>query len=137
MFGAFDISASALSAQRVRLDTISSNIANIDAADAGVDANGNHVPYRRLFTVFEPQATASGGMGVQVKSIQEDYQTPFVEKDEPWNPLHDARGKVRYPNVDLFFESTNALEATRAYESNVTAIETTKSMLSATLRVLA
>lgn len=136
MFGAFDISASALSAQRVRLDTISSNIANVDAADAGVDASGKPVPYRRLYTIFEPQRTAEGGAGVRVKSIEQD-PSKFVEKYEPWSRLADSKGIVQYPNVDLFDENVNALEATRAYESNVTAIETTKSMLSATLRVLA
>jgi flagellar basal-body rod protein FlgC len=136
MFGAFDISASALTAQRVRIDTISSNIANVDAADAGVGPDGAPVPYRRLFTVFEPQRTADGGAGVRVKSIEQDM-SQFVEKYEPWSRLADAKGFVKYPNVDLFMENANALEATRAYESNVTAIETTKSMLNATLRVLA
>jgi flagellar basal-body rod protein FlgC len=135
MFGAFDISASALSAQRVRLETIASNIANVETADAGVDKDGNHIPYRRLFTVFEPQRT-DGGLGVRVKSIQED-SSPFEQKYEPWSRLADAKGFVNYPNVKLFEENVNALEATRAYEANVTAIETTKSMLNATLRVLA
>ncbi len=134
MFGAFDISASALSAQRVRLDTIASNIANVDAADAGVARDGSHIPYRRLFTIFEPQRT-DGGAGVRVKSIEQD-PAPFVQKYEPSSRLADAKGFVNYPNVNLFVENVNALEATRAYESNVTAIETTKSMLNATLRVL-
>ena len=136
MFGAFDISASALTAQRVRLDTISSNIANVDAADAGIAPDGSHIPYRRLFTIFEPQRTPDGGAGVRVKSIEED-PSAFSQKYEPGSRLADANGFVNYPNVDLFIENANALEATRAYESNVTAIETTKSMLNATLRVLA
>jgi len=135
MFGAFDISASALSAQRVRIDTISSNIANVDATYGSVSADGTVLPYRRLFTVFQAQRTADGGAGVRVKSIEED-QSPFIQKYEPGNRLADAQGFVKYPNVDLFVEQANALEATRAYEANVTAIETTKSMMSATLRVL-
>jgi flagellar basal-body rod protein FlgC len=137
MFGSFDISASALSAQRVRIDTIASNIANVDATVAGVTADGSPVPYRRLFTIFQTQRSADGVPGgVQVKSIQQD-SSPFIEKIEPGNPLADSRGMVKYPNVDLLVENADAVEAFRAYEANVTAIETTKSMMNATLRVLA
>jgi len=135
MFGAFDISASALSAQRTRIDTISSNIANIDSAYGSVASDGSVTPYRRLFTVFQAQRMEDGGAGVGVKSIEED-PAPFKQKYEPGNKLADAQGYVKYPNVDLFIEQANALEATRAYEANVTAIETTKTMMSATLRVL-
>jgi len=133
MFGSFDISTSALTAQRMRLDTISSNIANIHSTR---DADGNVNPYHRLFTVFEAQRTANGGAGVRVSQIQQDT-SPLKAQYEPWNPDRDAKGYVYYPNVDLATEYVNALETTRAYEANVTAIETTKSMMSATLRVLA
>ena len=133
MFGAFDISTSALSAQRTRLNTIASNIANINT-NVGVDGK---TPYRRLFTVFEPERTADGGMGVRVSRIGEDYTAPFPEKYEPGSPLADARGYVKYPNGDLSTEMVDALETTRAYEANITAIETTKSMMNSTLRLLA
>jgi flagellar basal-body rod protein FlgC len=137
MFGAFDISSSALSAQRVRLETVASNLANWDSPDSTRSADGKPVPYRRVYPIFQAQRTASGGVGVGVRSIEED-QSPFLEKYEPWNThLADASGKVKYPNVDLATETVNALETTRAYEANVTAIETTKSMMNATLRVLA
>ena len=137
MFGSFDISASALGAQRVRIDTIASNIANSDSTVASYDAEGKPIPYRRLFTVFETQRTADGGLGgVSVKSIQQDW-SPFREKIDPGNPLADARGVVKYPNVDPFVENADAMEAYRAYEANITAIETTKSMMNASLRVLA
>jgi flagellar basal-body rod protein FlgC len=133
MFGSFDISTSALSAQRVRLDTIASNIANIDSV---LGPNGKPAPYRRLYPVFQAQR-ADGGMGVSVAKIEQD-QSPFIEKYEPGNVMAaDSRGFVKYPNVDLSTEYVNALETTRAYEANITAIETTKSMMSATLRVLA
>ena len=56
---------------------------------------------------------------------------------EPVNPYHDEQRDVKYPNVDLFEENVNALESSRAYEANVTAIETTKSMMNATLRLIA
>ncbi|MCL2646470.1 MAG: flagellar basal body rod protein FlgC [Phycisphaerales bacterium] len=134
MFGSFDISTSALTAQRTRLDTIASNIANIGSI-AGPD--GQAAPYRRLFTVFQSQRTADGGLGVGVAKIAEDNETPFSMRFEPGNPYADARGYVKYPNVDLSTEMVNALETTRAYEANITAIETTKSMMSSTLRLLA
>src|SRR4051812_23563422 len=122
MFGAFDISASALGAQRVRLETIASNLANWDSPDSTRGADGKPVPYRRLFPIFQAQSTASGGVGVGVRSIEEDRTSPFLEKYEPWNTkLADPNtGKVRYPNVDLATETVNALETTRAYEANVT-----------------
>lgn len=134
MFGSFDISTSALTAQRIRLETISSNIANIDSIRG---ADGSNTPYRRLFTVFRAQAVGGqGGMGVQVEKIAAD-PSDFKKKYEPNSELADEQGFVRYPNVDLSTEYVNALETTRAYEANITAIETTKSMLASTLRVLA
>jgi flagellar basal-body rod protein FlgC len=135
MFGTFDISASGLTAQRVRIETISSNIANMDTVAGGVGADGKVVPYRRLYPVFEA-AAMNGGDGVHVKAIAED-PSPFKEKAEPDSPFADARGMVKYPNVDMLTENANALEAYRAYEANVTAIETTKSMMNASLRLLA
>ncbi|MCL2641458.1 MAG: flagellar basal body rod protein FlgC [Phycisphaerales bacterium] len=136
MFGSFDISTSALTAQRTRLDTISSNIANINA-----HASPDGTPYRRLFTIFQAQQTPNGGRGGgggPVAQIEQDPQTPFRMQYEPHHPCADPRtGYVRYPNVDLSTEMVNALETTRAYEANITAIETTKSMMNSTLRLLA
>jgi flagellar basal-body rod protein FlgC len=133
MFGAFDISSSALGAQRIRLDTIASNIANIDSV---LGADGKPAPYRRLFPIFQAQRAEDGGAGVSVSKIQED-QSDFIMKLEPGNRAANAQGFVAYPNVDLSTEYVNALESTRAYEANITAIETTKSMMNSTLRLLA
>jgi flagellar basal-body rod protein FlgC len=134
MFGSFDISTSALSAQRTRLDTIASNIANVDSV---LGPDGKPAPYQRLFATFQAQRTAQGGAGVHVASIQPDAETPYRLKLEPGSPAADANGWVRYPNVNLSTEYVNALETTRAYEANITAIETTKSMITSTLRLLA
>jgi flagellar basal-body rod protein FlgC len=133
MFGSFDISTSALTAQRIRLDTIASNLANLHTTH---DAQGRISPYKRLYPVFEPQRTADGGAGVRVSEIKQD-DSGFRMVHEPWNPDHDANGNVAYPNVDMTTETVNAMETTRAYEANVTAVETTKSMIAATLRILA
>jgi flagellar basal-body rod protein FlgC len=134
MFGAFDISTSALGAQRTRLDTIASNIANVDSV---LGPDGKPATYRRLFPVFQSQQLSDGAVGVSVSAIDEDYKEPFKERLERGNPAADASGIVRYPNVDLSTEYVNALETTRAYEANITAIETTKSMMNSTLRLLA
>ena len=138
MFGAFDISTSALSAQRTRLETIASNIANVDSI---LSPEGKASPYRRLYPIFQAQASdalsGKSGSGVKVTQIKQDT-SPFIRRYEPWNTAAaDADGYVKYPNVNLSTEYINALETTRAYEANITAIETTKSMMAATLRVLA
>ena len=73
MFGAFDISTSALSAQRVRLETIASNIANIDST---LGPDGKPAPYQRLYPVFQAQRS-DGGAGVSVQSIQHDSSAFF------------------------------------------------------------
>ena len=133
MFGSFDISTSALTAQRERLNTIASNIANVDSV---LGPDQKPAPYRRIYPVFQAQRQ-DGGPGVSIARIEQD-QTEFIDKFEPWNEVaRDARGHVKYPNIDLSTEYVNALETTRAYEANITAIETTKSMLNATLRVMA
>ena len=85
MFGAFDISTSALGAQRIRLDTIAENIANVDTI---LGPDGKPAPYRRLFPLFQAQRTADGGAGVSVKSIEHD-QSDFNFRLEPGNPAAD------------------------------------------------
>ena len=134
MFDILDIGASGLQAQRVRLDTIAGNIANLNTTE---DANGNNVPYRRRFVVFAPgQAGNESAPGVHVQDIKQDM-SPFNKVYEPGNPQADANGYVQTPNVDLSTEYVNALECTRAYEANVTMMDTAKSMLASSLRLLA
>ena len=134
MFGSLDISASALVAQRTRLETISANMANKDAI---YDAQGRYAPYRRRVPLFAHGDPASGSaQGVHVKEILLD-QSPFVKRYEPGHPNADSQGYVQYPNIDSSMEMVNALEASRAYEANVTAAEATKSMLQTALRLLA
>jgi flagellar basal-body rod protein FlgC len=134
MFDILDMGASGLLAQRTRLDTIAGNIANLDTTH---DASGKVNPYRRKFVVFAPgQPGDASQPGVHVQSIQED-QAPFLKKFEPGNPDADKDGYVSYPNVDQTVEFVNALEASRAYEANVTMMESAKSMFSSDLRLLA
>ena len=134
MFGSLDISTSALVAQRTRMDVISANIANQHSI---LDADGNYAPFRRRIAVFAPGDSATGNdKGVHVSEIMLD-PAPLRKVYEPGHPLADADGNVEYPNVDPMMEMVSAMEATRAYEANITAAEATKSMIDAALRLLA
>ena len=134
MFDVLDIGASGLQAQRTRLDTIAANIANINTTR---DAAGKPNPYRRRFVVLQPgQTNDPSAPGVRVKKVELD-QSPFAQKHEPWNPDADANGYVKYPNIDMSIEYVNALEASRAYEANISLLETSKAMINATLRLIA
>lgn len=134
MFDTLDISSSALSAQRTRLDTIAANIANLNTTR---DAAGKPNPYRRRFAVFAPgQPDNPSAPGVHVGQIALDPSS-FRKAYEPNHPDADKEGNVYYPNIDLSVEYVNALEASRAYEANVTTMEVTKSMMNATLRLIA
>lgn len=137
MFDTLDISASGLQAQRIRMDTIAANIANMNTTR---DTAGRPNPYRRRFAVF---ATGMGGRGedagnagVHVSQIKLD-DSAFQERFQPGHPDARPDGMVLYPNIDMSIEFVNALEASRAYEANVTTMEVTKGMMNATLRLLA
>ena len=137
MFQSLDISASALMAQRTRMDTIAANIANINTTR---NAAGEPVPYRRRFAVFAPGVASrgpdAGKAGVHVQQIKTD-PAPFQRRYQPGHPDAAPDGYVSYPNIDMAIEFVNALEASRAYEANVTTMEVTKSMINASLRLLA
>lgn len=134
MFDALDISASGLQAQRTRLDTIAGNIANMNTTR---NAHGQVQPYRRRFAVFAPGRPGEpGGPGVHVQRVEQD-RSPFRRVHDPTHPDADKDGDVLYPNIDLAVEVVNAMEASRAYEANVTAMEVTKAMMNASLRLLA
>jgi flagellar basal-body rod protein FlgC len=134
MFEILDTGASGLQAQRTRLDTIAENIANINTTRG---PHGEKTPYRRRFVVFSAgQAGDKSKPGVHVEKIAED-QSPFIIKHDPGNPDHDENGDVKTPNIDQTVEFVNALDASRAYEANVTMMETAKSMFNSTLRLLA
>lgn len=128
LFRSFDISASGLTAQRLRMDTIANNLANVNTTRT---ANGG--PYRRQMVVFEERLAASMqsgrrlGAGVRVSRIVEDDDPPRLE----YNPAHpdaDEQGYVRLPNVNVVTEMVDMISASRAYEANVTALNAAKSM---------
>lgn len=134
MFDILDMGASGLTAQRTRMDTVANNLLNINSTKGGPD--GNEPFRRRIVTFSQGAAPGSDKPGVHVSEITLD-QSPFTERFEPWNPDCDAKGNVRYPNVDMTVETVNMLEASRAYEATVTMMETAKAMFNASLRLIA
>lgn len=132
VFSSLNISASALKAQRIRLDTISSNMANVETTRTPQGG-----PYRRKMVVFEPERITFGQhlsqvekravRGVKVSRIITDNSKPKLVYD-PTHPDADARGYVAMPNVDILKETTDMMMATRAYEANLTAIKSAKRM---------
>ena len=134
MFDSLDIGASALLAQRTRMDAIAGNVANVNTTR---NERGQPIPYRRRIVTFAPGAPdGSGRAGVHVGSIDQD-PSPFNERYEPGHRDADARGYVKYPNIDLAIEYVNMLEASRSYEANVTMMETSKAMINSSLRLIA
>jgi flagellar basal-body rod protein FlgC len=133
MFDALDIGATGLTVQRARMDVIAGNIAN---ANTTHDAAGKPNPYRRRFTVIAAgSAEDPSKPGVHVEAVRQD-QSPFQRRYEPWNKDAGNDGYVEYPNIDPTVEFVNAIEASRAYEANVTMMDVTKAMLNASLRLL-
>ncbi len=139
MIGAFDISTSGLVAQRVRLNAISSNLANMSTLR---DENGEAAPYQARYPIFETdtdKSTQYGAAGVKVASIETEQLEPRY-KYQPNHPLAiqqgPRKGYVAYPNINMINEFTDALEATRAYEANIGVIEATKAMGAQTLRIV-
>jgi len=141
----FGISASALTAQRLRMDVISSNIANAETTRASM-SNGVAVPYKRKMVVLEPNKTSfstmlqnqmrggGSGDGVRVTEIRED-QSPFKPVYDPTHPDANAEGYVFMPNVDIAKEMVDMISASRSYEANVTALNSTKAMISKALEI--
>jgi flagellar basal-body rod protein FlgC len=119
---AINASASALDAQRVRMEVAISNLAN---AESTRSADGR--PYRRREVVLESEPFAATldspvqATGVRVSAVLED-QTEFRRRYEPSHPDADADGNVAVPNVDVPEEMVDMLGAARAYQANLTAI---------------
>jgi flagellar basal-body rod protein FlgC len=141
-FNSINVSASGLTAERLRMDLISENIAN-----ANVTRTAAGTPYRRKVPVFRAQTgdsfeqllnVASGnlssGDGVEIASIVED-QSPFKKEYNPQHPDADADGYVSLPNVEVVNEMINLISASRAYEANITAVNTTKAMAMKALEI--
>jgi len=145
IFKGLDISASALTAQRFRMDVIASNIANAETTRAQF-VDGRWVPYRRKMVVMEPNqptfaevfearlAGREASPGVKVTRVVED-PSEFRRVYNPEHPDADENGYVLMPNVDILKEMVDIISATRSYEANVTALNATKAMYTKALEI--
>jgi flagellar basal-body rod protein FlgC len=140
MYSSFDISTSALVAQRTRLNAVSSNIANMSSL---TDETGKPNPYKARQVVFETDFSMSGNSGaagVRVSEIKTDNADPLY-RYQPNHPLAiqdgERKGYVAYPNIDLTTQMVDAMESTRAYEANVGVMEITKDLGRETLSIIA
>ena len=135
LFGGLSISATGLTAERVRMDVIAENLAN---AESTRGANG--LPYQRKQVVL---GAASGGgtsfadtlAGVRVKAVVDD-QSPGRKVYDPTHPDADKQGFVTMPNVNTVTEMVDLITATRGYEANIQALNAAKTMFSRTLEIL-
>jgi flagellar basal-body rod protein FlgC len=139
MINSLDISTSALVAQRARMNAISSNMANMSTP---LDENGEGTPFQQRFVILQadPTVGGNGAPGVKVASVESKPVEPRW-KYQPGHPLAakdgPKKGFVAYPDVNMMTEFTDALEAARAYEANLGAMEMTKDLTQQTLRIIA
>ncbi len=156
LFGVMDVSASALTAERIRAEVTASNMANAETTRTSAGT-----PYKRQHVVFQAAATEPGlnGMqlpesgsfasvwgehvagqvtvpgGVEVSAVVED-QSPALKRFDPQHPDADKDGYVSFPNIDPLTEMVDLLGATRAYGLNSSAVQAAKGMITASLDLL-
>lgn len=151
MYPALGVSATGLAAQRLRMDVIANNLANVDSSTGVGQAYRRRVvmmaeaPMGAEFRLPRPNAAesptavgagAEGDLhGVNVTQIAED-QAPLRKVYEPGNPLADAQGYVTKSNVNPVTEMVDMVAATRSYQANVTAFDASKAMAMESLRLL-
>lgn len=150
IFHGMNTTASALTTQRLRMDVISSNIANVDTTRAR-QVNGEWEPYRKKQVVVTEQEgnrfgnflnVALGksskdavGSGVKVSEIKPDEETPFKLTYDPTHPDANEDGYVQTSNVDLLAEMVDLISASRSYEANITMFNANKAMLTKALEI--
>lgn len=144
LFQSFNISASGMTAEQFRADIIAQNLANVNTT-----RTEDGTPYRRKVVAFQERGVntfeqyltqskrRSGhiGNGVKVAEVGEDTTTDYIMEYDPSHPDADENGYVSYPNVNLVTEMTNLIDASRAYEANVTAFDASKAIAQAGLQV--
>jgi flagellar basal-body rod protein FlgC len=135
-FSAMDIAASGLSAERVRMNTIASNLAN-----AKTTRTEDGTAFRRIDPIFRAEAldesaagSLSGVSKVGVERLVRDPRPGMLVHD-PEHPDANAEGYVQYPNVDVVEEMVNMITASRAYEAGVSSIESIKGMANAAIKI--
>ncbi|MBL4883549.1 MAG: flagellar basal body rod protein FlgC [Planctomycetaceae bacterium] len=132
MFKTIDIITSGLVAQRQRLNTIAENVANVNTTR---DKDGNASAFQRRLVTFSAEKRNGKAVGVEFE-VQKDTASEPRRVLEPGHPDADLEGYVNYPNINLVTEFVNALEASRAYEANIAAFNTTQQIGEMALRIL-
>jgi flagellar basal-body rod protein FlgC len=136
MISALDVSTSALVAQRIRLNAISANVANVSTLK---NENGEAKPYQPRFAVFQTDENLVAS-GVKVSSVETNEAEPLY-RYQPEHPLAIKEGQwkgyVAYPNINLNEQMVDALEATRSYEANIGVMEITKGIGRQSLSIIA
>lgn len=144
-YTSIEVSASGLSAQRLAMDVIANNIANVNSTHGGPGGGA----FKRQLVVFSQKADTPenqsdsldgqnpsyGQAGVQALGIQSDPSPDKLQFD-PSNPDADARGYVHMPNIEVVKEMVDMMAASRAYEANVAAIQESRQMGNAALNLL-
>jgi len=130
MFLSLKVSATALEAQKVRMNVIASNIANVNSTNTPEGG-----PYRRRDVVFQSYIFNESSVGVNISKIVED-QRPFRMVHDPAHPDANENGFVSHPNINTIEETVNLMAATRAYEANLTIINSFKDMHRRTLEIM-
>lgn len=141
IFNSINVSASALTAEKTRIDIIAKNMANVNTT-----RSTGGMPYRRQMPVFQENkgkpfsnylskySNKVNGEGVKISKIVED-DSPFKLAYEPGHPDADENGYVKMPNVDVIKEMVDLISAQRSYDANITAMNASKSMLMKALEI--
>mgnify|MGYP000459971110 CR=1 FL=1 len=152
LFTGMNISASALTAQKLRLDLVASNIANMNTTNTGeTTPGGNPIPYSRQVAIFSSRKQETNFASLLEKGLSSQgvHVTEVVESDKPFRLEYDPDspdaakaaeqdipvGYVRYPNVNLVEEMTDMISASRSYEANVTVLNGFKQIASKALEI--
>jgi flagellar basal-body rod protein FlgC len=132
-FKIFDIAGSGMNAQNLRLNIVSSNLANVDAVSSSVkDTYRAREPvFRAMLDKFDPQAPA---VGVEMAGVVES-KAPLIREYRPNHPMADKDGYIYRPNVNSVEEMANMISASRAYQSNVDVLNAARQMMMATINL--
>ena len=132
LFNVFDIAGSGMSAQMLRLNTTASNLANADSVSK--NENDTYRSKQAVFATLKNDFENESGAGVKVTAIVES-SAPLKQRYLPDHPMANEEGYVFMPNVNPIEEMANMISASRAYQSNVEIMNTSKQMLLGTLRL--
>ncbi|MCW8944286.1 MAG: flagellar basal body rod protein FlgC [Sedimenticola sp.] len=133
MFKVFDTAASGMSAQSLRLNTVASNMANVDSVSSSIEETykARQPVFSALLNQLNPDEPA---VGVQVMGVVES-EAPLNMEYAPNHPKANEEGYIFRPNVNVMEEMANMISASRSYQSNVEVVNTAKQLMVATLRL--